>query len=66
MTRIAKEVTGKVITANVVALGAIGVLSQGASTQAIKAAILEHFPENLHDINIKAFDAGVAAAEELL
>lgn len=66
LTRIAKEATGKVITANVVALGAISVLSKGAGTEAVKSAVLGRFPEKLHAINLKAFDAGVAAARELL
>ena len=66
LTRIAKEETGKVITANVVALGAISVLSKGAGTEAVKAAVLGRFPEKLHAINIKAFEAGAAAARALL
>ena len=61
-TKIAKEEVGKVITANVVALGAISILSSCGSTDAVKTAVLEHFPEKLHAINIKAFEAGVAAA----
>ena len=66
LTRIAKEKTGKVITANVVALGAISVLSRGAGTEAVKTAVLGRFPEKLHAINIKAFEAGAAAARALL
>ena len=66
LTRIAKEETGRVITANVVALGAISVLSKGAGTESVKAAVLGRFPEKLHAINIKAFEAGAAAARALL
>lgn len=66
LTKIAKEETGRVITANVVALGAISVLSRGAGEEAVKAAVLNRFPEKLHAINVKAFEAGAAAARALL
>jgi len=65
LTKIAKEETGKVITANVVAMGAISVLSKGARPESVKQAVLARFPEKLHEMNIRAFDAGVKAAEEL-
>jgi 2-oxoglutarate ferredoxin oxidoreductase subunit gamma len=66
MTQIAKDVTGKEITANIVAMGAIIVLSDCATIEAVRQTIVDHFPKNLVDINVKAFDAGVAAAKELL
>lgn len=66
LTRIAKEETGKAITANVVALGAISVLSKGASVESVKTAVLNRFSESLHAINLKAFEAGVNAAKALL
>lgn len=66
LTEIAKKETGKVITANVVALGAISVLSKGAGEDSVKSAVLNRFPEKLHAVNIKAFDAGAAAARALL
>lgn len=66
LTEIAKRETGKVITANVVALGAISVLSRGAGEESVKAAVLNRFPEKLHAINLKAFEAGAAAAKALL
>lgn len=66
LTKIAKEETGKVITANVVALGAISVLARGVGTEAVKTAVLGRFPEKLHAINVKAFEAGAAAARALL
>lgn len=66
LTKIAKEETGKAITANVVALGAISVLSRGAGTEAVRSAVLERFPEKLHAMNIRAFEAGAAAAMALL
>ncbi|MCH3949618.1 MAG: 2-oxoacid:acceptor oxidoreductase family protein [Acidaminococcus sp.] len=66
LTRIAKDETGRVITANVVALGAISVLSEIAGPDSVEAAVLNRFPKKVHPINIKAFEAGVAAAKALL
>ena len=66
LTKLAQEKTGRTITANVVALGAISVLSRGAGESSVKAAVLERFPEKLHAVNMKAFEAGVAAARTLL
>lgn len=66
LTHIALEQTGKAITANVVALGAISVFSSGASVESVKSAMLKRFPKKLHAINIKAFEAGVSAAKAIL
>ncbi len=65
ITEIAKEVTGRAITANVVALGAISVLVPGFTPEGVKEAVLGRLAPKLHEMNIKAFDAGVAAAEAL-
>ena len=66
LTEIAKNEIGKVITANIVALGAIAVLGGFVSESAIHEAILEHFPKKLHEINEKAFFAGMSAAKALV
>lgn len=66
LTDIARRETGKVITANVVALGAISILSRVAGEESVKRAVLAQFPEKLHAVNIKAFEAGAAAAKALL
>jgi len=66
LTRIAREETGRTITANVVALGAISVLSKGASEESVKAAVLNKFPPKLHEINLKAFQVGADAAKALI
>ena len=66
LTEIAKRETGKTITANVVALGAISVLSRGAGMESVKTAVLNRFPKELQATNLKAFEAGAAAAEALL
>lgn len=66
LSQIAKDETGKVITANVVALGAISVLAKGVGEEATLTAILDRFPEKLHAVNKKAFKAGAEAARALL
>jgi len=66
LTKIAVEVTGKAIAANVVALGAISVLGACAGGEAILQAVLNRFPVKLHEMNKKAFTAGAKAAEIIL
>lgn len=66
LTQIAKDATGREITANIVAMGAIVVLSGCASEESVRKAIVNRFPENLLDINLKAFEAGMKAAKEAL
>ena len=60
------EVTGKPIAANVVALGAISVLGRCAGSDAVLQAILNQFAPKLHDMNRKAFQAGIVSAQSLL
>ncbi len=66
LTELAETTTGKIITANVVALGAISVLSKGAAPESVLQAALERFPAKVHEMNKKAFAAGEAAAKALL
>ncbi|MCI2062500.1 MAG: 2-oxoacid:acceptor oxidoreductase family protein [Eubacteriaceae bacterium] len=66
ITRIAKEVTGKEISANVVALGAVAVLADVLDEEAMKEAVIERFPAKFTEANVQAFEAGAAAAEELV
>jgi 2-oxoglutarate ferredoxin oxidoreductase subunit gamma len=66
LTRLAVESTGRAIAANVAALGAIAVLSRGAGEDAVRKAVLARFPAKLHEMNLKAFQAGVDAARALL
>ena len=65
LTKIAVDTTGKEITANVVALGAISVLTGIVSPENVLQVILKRFPEKLHEMNINAFNAGVEAAKAL-
>ncbi len=66
MTQIAKDVTGKEIAANVVAMGAIAELGEFVAIESVQQAIAERFPQALLESNQKAFDAGRGAAQKLL
>lgn len=64
LTAIARETTGKAITANVAALGAVSVLAPPARPESVREAVMRRFPGRLKDINLAAFRAGVEAAEK--
>jgi 2-oxoglutarate ferredoxin oxidoreductase subunit gamma len=63
ITRMAFETTGRVITANTVALGVLVGLTGMVSREAIQKAILARAPRGTEEMNRKALDAGFAAAE---
>jgi 2-oxoglutarate ferredoxin oxidoreductase subunit gamma len=65
MTEIAQTVTGRDITANVVAMGAIVALGEFVGAESVRKAIAQRFPPSLHEVNQKAFDAGFEAAKAL-
>jgi 2-oxoglutarate ferredoxin oxidoreductase subunit gamma len=62
---IAREQVGKVLVANIVALGLITELAQVVSREAVEAAILARVPKGTEELNLKAFKAGVEAAQGL-
>ena len=64
-TRIAREL-GKEMMANIVALGALAVITRAVSPEGLRAAVLARVPPQTRDLNEKALAAGMAAAEELL
>jgi len=66
ITSIAQEKVGKVIVANIVALGVIVALSQVVSETAIESAVLARVPRGTEDLNRKALRAGMDAAKALL
>lgn len=65
ITGLAVEVTGRAITANVVALGLIVGLTGIVSRQAIEAAVAARVPRGTKEINLKALAAGLEEAERL-
>ena len=62
---LAVEVTGRAITANVVALGLIVGLTGIVSRRAIEAAVTARAPQGTKEINLKALAAGLEEAERL-
>jgi 2-oxoglutarate ferredoxin oxidoreductase subunit gamma len=65
ITRIAKEVTGRRITASIVALGIVSGLTGMVSPAALEMAVRERVPAGTEDINLKALAAGLAQAEKI-
>ena len=64
VTRLAQETTGKTITANTVALGALVGLTGVVSRQAIEKAVTARAPKGTEEMNRKALEAGFLAAEQ--
>ncbi len=64
VSRIAQETTGKAITANVAALGALVELIGVVSREAIEKAALARAPKGTEEMNRKALRAGMEAAEK--
>lgn len=62
ITRMAFETTGRVITANTVALGVLVELTGVVSKDAIEKAIMARAPRGTEEMNHKALAAGFAAA----
>jgi 2-oxoglutarate ferredoxin oxidoreductase subunit gamma len=62
ITKMAFETTGRVITANTVALGVLVGLSGVVTRQALEKAVLARAPRGTEAMNHKALDAGFAAA----
>lgn len=62
---IALEETGKILAANIVALGLVTELSGVVSRNAVESAILSRVPKGTEEMNRKAFLAGLKKAEEI-
>jgi 2-oxoglutarate ferredoxin oxidoreductase subunit gamma len=65
ITRLAIETTGKSITANVVALGALVGLTKIVSRSAIEKAVSARAPRGTEELNKAALDAGFNAVRQL-
>jgi 2-oxoglutarate ferredoxin oxidoreductase subunit gamma len=65
-THIARNVVGKEMTANIVALGALATLSRVVSLSSLQAAVLKRVPPGTEDVNKKALEAGIEAAKNFL
>jgi len=64
-TEIAKNVVGRVVVANVVALGAVCELTPYVSRRAFEEALRSTVPKGTEQINLHAFGEGIRAAREL-
>jgi len=64
-TRIARKEIGKEMVANMVALGAVGVLSQNISLKSLEQALMARVPKGTEEINRKALHAGIEAAKRI-
>lgn len=65
ITQIAAEVTGRRITASMVALGIIGGLTGVVSQEALGKAVADRVPSGTEELNLKALAAGFAEAARL-
>lgn len=65
LTKLAQDVAGKSIVANIVALGAITELTGIVSREAIEKAVLARVPKGTEEMNRKALAAGFDAADHL-
>ncbi|MDH3390257.1 MAG: 2-oxoacid:acceptor oxidoreductase family protein [Desulfobulbaceae bacterium] len=63
-TEIAREVAGKDLVANIVALGVLGYLCPLLSIKSLEAALAARVPKGTKKMNSKALHAGIRAAEK--
>ncbi|MGB8990489.1 MAG: 2-oxoacid:acceptor oxidoreductase family protein [Desulfobaccales bacterium] len=61
-TRIAREQLGRVMAANIVALGTLAQLTGAVTLEGLTAALLARVPQGTEELNKQALAAGVAAA----
>lgn len=64
-TRIAREEIGREMTANMVALGAVGLLSGQVDPALLEKALLSGIPAGTEEINSAAFRRGVEEAKKI-
>ena len=65
ITQIAEQVTGRHVTATIVALGLLVGLTGVVSERAIESALLARAPRGTEELNLKALRAGLALAQDL-
>jgi 2-oxoglutarate ferredoxin oxidoreductase subunit gamma len=63
ITQIARETTGREITANTVALGILVGLTNVVSLEAIRKAVKARAPQGTQEINLAALEAGFQVAQ---
>jgi 2-oxoglutarate ferredoxin oxidoreductase subunit gamma len=65
-TKIARDKLGKETGANIIALGALAVLSGAVSLSSLEAAVMARIPKGTEDFNRKALDLGIESAGDSL
>jgi len=65
ITNLARERTGREITANIVALGLLVGLTEVVSREALEAAVRNRVPRGTEEVNLKALAAGFEVAEQV-
>ncbi len=63
--QLAREKVGRILVANIVALGIIAGISKIVSEDALKNAIEARVPKGTEELNLKAFQVGIEAARSL-
>ncbi|HID89520.1 MAG TPA: 2-oxoacid:ferredoxin oxidoreductase subunit gamma [Anaerolineae bacterium] len=63
ITRLAREASGRAITANIVAVGLVAGLTGIVSRASLEAAVRERVPPGTEELNLKALAAGFEAAK---
>lgn len=58
LTSLARDVTGRAITANVVGLGVLAALTGIVSRESLEGAVAAHAPPGTEELNLQALDAG--------
>jgi 2-oxoglutarate ferredoxin oxidoreductase subunit gamma len=65
ISEIARTKIGKVVVANIVALGIIAQLLNVVSVDSLETAVLSRVPKGTEELNIKAFQTGMEVAKTL-
>jgi 2-oxoglutarate ferredoxin oxidoreductase subunit gamma len=65
ITEIAEKEVGRVIVANIVALGIIARLTGAVTKEAVESAILSRVPKGTEEFNLQAFNTGFEKAQQL-
>lgn len=65
ISEIARTRVGRVVVANIVALGIIAQLSKIVSVDALESAVLSRVPKGTEELNLRAFKTGMEVAESL-
>lgn len=65
-TQIARSSLGKEMVANIIAMGAVSVITGAVSLAGLEAAVMNRVPRGTEELNRKALEAGIQAARTFL